>query len=115
MIRILSESDARAVAAGWQSPGSHGRGFAQYASTGIATRALIDDIEREIVHAPADDVRLLEELCLYLTGDSAHAAYDYPNAHVHGTLSYCLACTIRCYCDDLGKCCVGCADGLYFD
>jgi hypothetical protein len=45
---VLTNSEAREIAALWQSPGVQGIGFAMFASTGTITDALLEDIDREI-------------------------------------------------------------------
>lgn len=45
---MLTYSEAREIAATWQSPGREGIGFAQFASTGTVTDALLEDIDREL-------------------------------------------------------------------
>ena len=44
---LIHTQSAMEIAAWWQSPGPHGIGMAQFASTGTVTDALLDDIERE--------------------------------------------------------------------
>jgi hypothetical protein len=47
-VTTLTNSEAREIAALWQSPGSEGIGMAQFASTGTISEALLEDLDREI-------------------------------------------------------------------
>lgn len=50
---IIATDKAREIAALFQSPGQDGIGFAQFASTGTITEALLDNIDRELAERGA--------------------------------------------------------------
>lgn len=53
---LIHPQSAMEIASWWASPGAHGIGMAQFASTGTVTEALLDDITREIEHAQIQPV-----------------------------------------------------------
>lgn len=68
---FIHTASAQTIAAWWQSPGPHGIGMAQFASTGTVTDALLSDIARERAHVPdgpdCDALRALDAYVLACT------------------------------------------------
>lgn len=65
---MLTHQQAQQIATQYQSPGTHGRLFAEFASTGKTSdpNGLLDDINREKKHADGKDWLILEELRKYI-------------------------------------------------
>ncbi|NEA37563.1 hypothetical protein [Streptomyces sp. SID13031] len=62
----LDDCSALTIAAGWQSPGTQGRAFAQLASTGtVALEALAEDIEDARLQADTDQREALDLLLMW--------------------------------------------------
>lgn len=65
---MMTHGRAREVASWWQSPGSEGRRFAEFASTGAVSdiSGLLADIEREQTAAKTHEWFWLNELHKYI-------------------------------------------------
>jgi hypothetical protein len=62
----LLDSSALAIAAGWQSPGTQGRAFAQLASTGtVSLDALAEDIDQARNQADPAELKALDLLLIW--------------------------------------------------
>lgn len=62
----IHTQSAMAIAAWYQSPGTHGIGMAQFASTGTITDDLLDDVRRELVSRDAETMNELLALRAYV-------------------------------------------------
>jgi hypothetical protein len=80
---VLTTERARGIASTWQSPGTDGIGFAQFASTGTVTDALLDEVAQKIHQLTTRDAAL----GIYVTEDGTGGWVDGDLGSVEANLA----------------------------